>query len=300
MSAALRLPSASIADMSVWEHRTSRGSYLGDAEGRPLRLGALARLREQIARYRDTIVVLSNARFRAAHSAQTLGVLWPMAYPTVLMIVMSFVFGYVFETPVEGYPVLLMLGLVPWHFVTHGWTGGMHSLLTHGDIVKRTAVPPWVVIAARVRSDVYNLGFSALSILPLVAIYPESFRISPALLLIPFMIVCLIALVLGLALGSAVLHVLYRDTNYIVDSALIAAFWATPIIYSLDQVPGVGRTLMHLNPMATIVEALRAVVVRGELPAGSVIWSASLGSLAVLVLGILVYRTFVPAVSDHV
>ena len=96
------------------------------------------------------------------------------------------------------------------------------------------------------------------------------------------------------------LNVVFRDTGYIVDSVLIALFWATPLIYPMSQVPGVGHTLMHLNPMATIVETVRVVVMEGALPPTSILIAATGGSFGVLLFGALVYRLFAPIVSDHV
>ncbi|GAB5548315.1 MAG: hypothetical protein SangKO_080750 [Sandaracinaceae bacterium] len=290
----------SSAPPSAWLHRTPRGTFVGDEDGQPARLGGATRLVDQLWRFRDTLYVFAASKFRAAHRAQMLGLIWPIAYPTVLMIVMSVVFGVVFKTDIEGYPVLLMLGLVPWHFLSHAWTSGMHALLVHAEIVKRTAVPPWVIITGTVLSDLYNLGFSSLSILPLIAVYPESFHVSLALLWLPAIVVALVAFGLGLGLSSGVLNVIFRDTGYIVDSILIALFWATPIIYPMSRVPGIGHTLMHLNPMATIVEAVRVIVIEGTSPPDNILIALFGGSFGVLLFGVVVYRLFAPVVSDHV
>lgn len=290
---------ASPAD-SAWQHRTANGTYAGDAEGRPAGGSALARLALSLSLHRHTLAVFAASRFRAVHRAQLLGVLWPIAYPTVLMIVMSVVFGVVFRTDIEAYPVLLLLGLVPWHFLSHAWTSGMHSLLVHAEIVKRTAVPSWVVVTGTVLSALYNLAFSSLSLLPLIAVYPQAFRVSLALLWIPLLVVALVAFGLGLALASSVLNARFRDTGYVVDSVLIAMFWATPIIYPMSRVPGVGHALMHANPMATIIEALRVIVIEGAAPPPAILGAAFGGSLLVLSLGALVHRALAPTVSDHV
>jgi len=57
---------------------------------------------------------------------------------------------------------------------------------------------------------------------------------------------------------------------------------------------------MHLNPMATIVEALRVIVIEGAVPPASILLAATLGAFGVLALGVIVYRLFAPVVSDHV
>ena len=100
------------------------------------------------------------------------------------MIVMTVFFGVVFPPDIDAYPVFLLLGLVPWHFLSHAWTDGTTCLLHHAAVIKRTSVPSYVVVMGTVFSHVFNLGFASLSLLPLIALYPDSFKVSLAMLLL--------------------------------------------------------------------------------------------------------------------
>jgi ABC-type polysaccharide/polyol phosphate export permease len=149
-------------------------------------------------------------------------------------------------------------------------------------------------------SHVLNLAFASLSLLPLVALYPHAFHVSSALLLLPWVLLLLVALALGLATTSAVLNVVYRDVGYIVNSALVLLFWATPIIYPLDPMPDSVRRLMLLNPMASLLQCLRDIVIGGRMPPATVLGAATASCLGVLVIGLLIYRRFARQIADHV
>mgnify|MGYP003477687480 FL=1 len=282
---------------ATWRHHTPDGTVFGDRARQRSRLrNASIELREHV----HALEAFTIGRFRAAYRAQALGLLWPMANPIILMIVMSVFFGLIFPGDLRAYPVFLMLGLVPWHFLSHAWTDGTTCFLHHAQVIKHTSVPAWIVALGTVLSHVINLGFAALSILPLIAFYPEAFQVSAALLALPLIVLLLVALGLGLALTSGVLNVVYRDVGDIVNSALVVLFWATPIAYPLEKLQGLPRQLMLLNPMASLIQCIRDIVLNGQMPPASVLGAAVCGCVGVLVLGTLVYGRFAHVVADHV
>lgn len=284
----------------LFRHRTRSGTTHGDEPGRAGPLVRLRRFARELRQHQHALEVFTLGRFRATYRAQALGLLWPMANPTILMIVMSVFFGIAFPSDLTAYPVFLMLGLVPWHFLSHAWTDGTTCFLHHSAVIKHTSVPAYVVASGTVFSHVFNLGFAALSLLPLIAFYPEAFHVSFALLVLPLVVVLLVALGLGLALISAVLNVVFRDVGYIVNSALVVLFWATPIAYPIDRLPGLWKQAMLLNPMASLIHCIRDVILKGAFPPGSVLGAAALSCLGLLVVGVLIYRRFETEIADHV
>src|SRR5688572_8924214 len=106
----------------VWRHRTSAGTFIGNELGRRSIWRTLSTAVQDIRDQRHAIAVFTQGRFRANYRAQALGLIWPVANPLILMVVISVVFGVVFPTDIPAYPVFLMLGLVPWHFFSHTWT----------------------------------------------------------------------------------------------------------------------------------------------------------------------------------
>ena len=149
-------------------------------------------------------------------------------------------------------------------------------------------------------SHVFNLGFASLSLLPLIALYPDSFKVSLAMLLLPLVIALLVVLGLGLTLITSILNVVYRDVGYIVNSLLLVLFWATPIVYSSDKVTGTAKTVMMLNPMASLIDCVRTIVMQGVAPSLRELGIAASSTAVVLAVGVVIYRSFATVVSDHV
>lgn len=283
-----------------WRHFTPKGIHLGDDRSTPSLAGWWRRFMREAKAHHQALRAFTSSRFRATYRAQSLGIVWPIANPLVLMLVISVVFGVVFKGEVQAYPVFLMLGLVLWQFLTHSWTQATGSLVSHADIVKRAAVPAWVVLVGTVLSHVFTLGFASLSLLPLVAVYPEAFHVTFGLLLVPFNVAAVVLTAIALSLATGVLNAAYRDVGYIVDSVLLVVFWATPIMWPLEYVPQWFRPFVLVNPIASNLQCIRDVVLKGAWPPGTVIAAAFVGPLLLLAAGAFVYDRRAASVPDHV
>jgi len=104
--------------------------------------------------------------------------------------------------------------------------------------------------------------------------------------------VCLVA---GLSLVVASLNALYRDVEHLVTALLLPWFFLTPVLYSLEQVPGVEDhprlvDLIHwANFLTPAVEAVRQPLFFGRLPdLGDAIYLL-VSAVAALVLGAAVF-----------
>ncbi len=106
------------------------------------------------------------------------------------------------------------------------------------------------------------------------------------------LIVCLVA---GLALAVASLNALYRDVEHIVAALLLPWFFLTPVLYSLESVPGVSDhpklvSLVHWgNPLTPPIEAVRDPLFFGELPAAGDTLYLVVAAFVALALGAFVF-----------
>lgn len=94
----------------------------------------------------------------------------------------------------------------------------------------------------------------------------------------------------GLGLLTSGLNVRYRDVNFFVQAILIIWFYATPIIYSLDQIPPQLRWLWRLNPLTSIIQLIQHALVGSTLPGVAMIISNTSVIIIIAALGILVFR----------
>jgi len=96
-------------------------------------------------------------------------------------------------------------------------------------------------------------------------------NLSWTMLLFPLIVIPLFALALGLGLVASILNIFYRDVRYLVGIVLQLAFYMTPIVYQISQVPerkyGLPiRRILEVNPLARFVEYCRDIFYSHQVP----------------------------------
>jgi homopolymeric O-antigen transport system permease protein len=105
----------------------------------------------------------------------------------------------------------------------------------------------------------------ALPILLLFVLFSGG-RFTGALLMLPVVIVVQLILTLSLADLIATFQVTFRDTQYLAGILLLLLFYVSPVIYDPRAVPEPYQPLYRLNPMVHLIDAYRAIFLRGEPP----------------------------------
>ena len=110
------------------------------------------------------------------------------------------------------------------------------------------------------------------------------------------------ALSFGLGLLLAAVNVYFRDTQQLVDVAVLAWFFVTPIIYSIDLIHNTTLKLLLqiVNPMAGLVIAYRHVLYSGDWPQLGLLAITALEAILILVIGAFVFRRLSPAFAEEV
>ena len=279
----------------VWVHRRPRGLSYGALDGD-------ARVKAPPSRWSHVLGVLTRNEFRARYRAQALGILWSLLNPLVQMVILSVIFSRVpaFQSAVKNFPVFMLIGVIVWQWFSTGINAATQTFIAHADVVKRTVFPRPLLPLATLLSYGINFCLESTLILILVPVWPHAFCLSPALLLIPVIVLTLVALIVGIVLATSVLHVIYRDVAYLVSTSLTLLYWLTPIIYPSSVVPEPYGTLLHFNPLASILIALRGCLMDGAWPS-ALTWAGMLGPTALLLLvGWLVFRHYERMVLDYV
>src|SRR5262249_11095264 len=104
-------------------------------------------------------------------------------------------------------------------------------------------------------------------------------------LLIPLLLLAF-ALTVGTSAWLSALNVKYRDVRFVVPFLLQLWLFATPVVYSIQNVSEPWRTLFGLNPMATVVEGFRWALAGGPAPDGRPAALSVAAGLAALFLGV--------------
>jgi ABC-type polysaccharide/polyol phosphate export permease len=250
-----------------------------------------------VKRYRYLFAQLVRRELRRKYKGSSLGVLWYLVNPLVLMGAYTLMFGHVFKLQkFSDFPIFLMIGLMAWTFFAQSLLFAAESLIEQGSIVRRARFPRETIPAAAVTVQVVTFAAILVLLTPL-SLALRGTKAPAALLLLPVLVVLMFGFVLGCALIVAILHAYFRDVAPVLTAALLPWFFLTPIFYQPDktipfveQHPVLGTLLNWVNPIAPFIDAFRSILYYGTAPSlGQVVYVIAAAALA-LVGGSAVFR----------
>jgi ABC-type polysaccharide/polyol phosphate export permease len=80
---------------------------------------------------------------------------------------------------------------------------------------------------------------------------------------------------------------------------LAVGFYATPIVYTVSLAPPEFQKWLELNPMTTVVEAYRSLLIGGTLPLDGASLILTITSVVVLLVGAAVFHHASPNFGDE-
>ncbi|MBW3081342.1 ABC transporter permease [Bifidobacterium saguinibicoloris] len=218
------------------------------------------------ARYDYAWVVLQGlvkTDFRLRYQGSFLGIAWSVLKPLMMFCVMYVVFGKFLRmsdgTPT--YPVVLLLGISSWQFVTESTNTGLRSVVDRGDLLRKIHFPNYiVVVSATVGAMIsYAINLCVVLLFALVSRVDFTWRV----VLVPINIIQLYAVTLGWTLIMATMYVYFRDIAHIWEVLQQLVFYGMPIIYPLSYVINRGGIYAELarleliNPFAQTIQDIR-------------------------------------------
>lgn len=219
---------------------------------------------QNFLRYRELLKELVNRDIKTKYRRSFLGIMWSVLNPLGMMVIMTIVFSHVFRQNIENFPVYLMCGQVIFNFYNEASNMAMTSILGNASLIKKVYVPKYLFPTAKVCSSFVNLltSFIALTIVVLATRTPLSWTL--VLVVFPIIYVFLFSLGMGVLLSALVVS--FRDMIHLYGVLITGWMYLTPIFYPVEILPQWVRQLIALNPLASIIEMFRDVLMYGRIP----------------------------------
>ena len=239
--------------------------------------------------YRFALHNLILTDFRIRYRNMSLGIVWSILNPLIMLGVLVIVFSYIHPQRQQyHFPIFLLLGLIGFNFFSLCVTAATSCIVMNYSLVKKVIFPRQILPAAAVLSQVIHLLIQ----LALLAFFILLFRVPlawTALWIIPIYLVELVY-ISGFSLIAAAANVYYRDAQYLVQSLMTVLFWFTPIFYSLATVKtNLPRPLYLaylLNPIAGCIEASRNAILGRTVPDVEALGIAAIVAVVVFIAGV--------------
>lgn len=251
----------------------------------------------ELWRYRELVYFLALRDVKVRYKQTALGVTWVLLQPLLAMGIFSIVFGSRgLSTGGVPYPLFVVTGLVPWFYFSNATSGASGSIVSNTQLISKVYFPRLAIPLAAVLANLIDLSVGL--VLVLVLLVSFGIPLGVQLLAVPVLVGLVVLTALGVSVWFAALDVQYRDVRYAVPFFIQVWLFATPVIYSANDVPERWRPLLALNPMTGVIEAFRwALLGTGDPPPRALIGSV-LVVLALLVTGVLYFRRMERTFAD--
>ena len=256
----------------------------------------------------ELLAGLVRKDLKVKYQGSVLGFLWSLANPLLLLVVYTFVFQVVLKAGIPQFGFYLLSGLLVWNLFAGAVGMSTGAVVGNAGLVKKVRFPLSVLPLSQVGFALVHFALQLFVLLVVMAVTGHTQFVGPHLLLAVPAIAVAVLFTVAMSFLVAGLNVRYRDTQHVVEVALMAGFWINPIVYSVSLVQhelGNLYGLYYLNPMAGVVVAMQKAIYAQNpvLPGGSTVLASdsyafyfeklgigALVSAVLLALGLWVYH----------
>jgi lipopolysaccharide transport system permease protein len=267
-----------------------------NARGR-VGLSALNELRQ----YGGVMVAFASRMVRVRYKQAAIGVGWSIVQPVATAAIFTLVLGRISHVSSEGAPYIAfaLCGTVLWTFFANSSTVASESLVAEQALLRKIYFPRELLPIAAVLAGCVDIVPAIVVLFTLCVMFGVHASVTWLLVPIPVAMSILSALTFGLLLSS--LNVFYRDVRYVLPFVIQFGLFASPVIWSLQQVPQPWRSIYAVaNPVAEAIDSMRRVALHSEAPDWGLAALALATSLLMLWCAALLFKRLEHGFADRV
>ncbi len=243
---------------------------------------------EKLMRSRYLLFELVVRDVKLKYRRSVLGYFWSLLNPLLTMAVVSIVFSFVFKQDIANFPIYLLTGQIMFQFFSESTNMAMGSVLQNASLMKKVYVPKYIFPLSRVISCSVNFVFS-LAALFIVMIFTGA-KVSFALLLLPFPIICIFLFSTGIGLILSIYAVYFRDLLHLYGVFTTMLMYLTPIFYPISALPEWVKKIIQINPLYHFIDFMRTIVLDCRVPTLENSVVCLIFALGTIIIGALIFK----------
>lgn len=241
-----------------------------------------------LKKYRFLLSRLIKRDFIQKYKKTTFGVLWSVLNPLFEFFTLMLIFQNMFGRDTPHFTTYLIIGVLIYSFYTNATTQGMQSFLFNSSIINKIKLPIWLFPLSKNISAGLNFLITCLVMVLFMFIDNITFTWNLLFLLYPF--VLLFFFNLGVSMILATMFVFFKDTSYLYNIFNRLLYFCCAIFWTVDRFPENAQKYLMINPVYDFILYTRTVIIDGVIP-GMDLHLILLGyTLAVTLIGLLVYN----------
>lgn len=229
--------------------------------------------------------------FSAKYKESVLGILWTILSPLLLMALFTIIFSTIFKRNIDNFPVYFLCGWCVFNFFSGTVTVTMNSIKGNKTILQRTAAPKYIFVIGGIISEFLNFIIMFILLLCAMIVTGAPFYF-PVMLLSIIPVISLLIMVTGLGLMLSIACVYYTDIQHLWTVLSMMLMYASGIFYPMSIIPEPYHQYLILNPIFWIIDQFRCFIYHGIIPDIGYLTNSLLLSAIILIIGIIVFKTF--------
>lgn len=230
-----------------------------------LKLAAGRALLDAAWRFRQMLAATGILELKQRYAGSALGSAWILLYPAIFLSIYLILYLVIFEVRFPGmtslgFVVFVFSGLVPYLVIIEAVTRGAVIVKENMHLIKNVIMPVELV---PLRLVMVSLMAQTASFLVLIALSLIDGSLGWRVLFLPPILLLVSIYVLGFVYYVACLGVIFNDVAYIVNLAMVALMFLSPIAFKPDMVPTMLQAIVYLNPVSYPLEVIRWSVLSG-------------------------------------
>lgn len=259
----------------------------------------------ELYQYRDLVWLFFKRNYSTRYKQTILGPMWLIFNPLITVSLYALIFGRLAGLSASGVPQFLfyLCSNALWAFFATCLTETSSTFTANAAIMGKVYFPRLVMPMSSVLTGMLDMLIQlAMLVLAMVGycIVGYNFGINLSILLVPVLILQVGLLGLGCGIIIASLTTKYRDLVILVGFGVQLWMYATPVVYTTGIIPQKYLGIYMLNPMASIIECFRSVVLGISTDAWQY-WGISwIVTFAVLFIGVILFSKIEKTFMDTV
>ena len=223
---------------------------------------------------------LAGKDFKIKYRRSILGVLWSILNPLLTMLVLTMVFGTLFNfrayEDAGDFAVFYIVGAALWNFFSEATSSSLTSVLTSAPLIKKVYIPKYIFPLEKCLFSLINLAFSLVAVAIVMAIRHSYIDPGLTVLMLPVPVFYCLLFTVGMSLLLSAVCVYFQDIIHLYSVLLTLWMYLTTLIYPLSMIEDkinrdstlhmVAYYIIKYNPMSMYVNTFRDVVMYNNMP----------------------------------
>jgi lipopolysaccharide transport system permease protein len=222
-------------------------------------------------RHRELILQMTRREVLGRYKGSAMGLLWSFFNPVLMLTVYTFVFSVVFnarwssgsESRIQ-FALVLFTGLIVHTLFADVLNRAPSLVLSNINFVKKVIFPLEILPIIAIGAALFHALISISVLLGAHLLFNGYLHWT--ILFLPFVLIPILILILGVAWILASLGVYLRDVGQLVGIFTSILLFLSPIFYPISALPEFLRPWMLINPLTFIIEQMRSVLIAGQPP----------------------------------